>query len=120
MSFKRKIFQWLERRQHHRLERLISKKRTYAILIMLSDRRESVRLDAVHALGFCRDDLAYQALTELLKDSLASIRKAAALSLAHMNHPGSAASIERQMRVEKDLPVIDIMRTALLQIQKTA
>ncbi len=119
MNLKSKISNWLERQHQLRLERMIERKSTYAILMMLADRRECVRLDAVRALGFCDDDIAFQTLTELLRDPLASVRKAAALALSNMNRPGSAASIERQLHVEKDLPVIDVMRTALFRLKQT-
>ena len=112
------LLERLEKRRQCRMERLISEKRTYALLLMLNDRRESVRLDAVRALGCCGDDLACQTLTELLRDSQASVRKAAALALADTNRPDSILSIQRQMDVEKDSPVIDAMHTALFHLRR--
>ncbi len=120
MGFKEKIAHYLERRHQHRLEKMIKRKHTCAILTLLNDRRESVRLDAVRALGFCSDDLAYHALLQLLRDPLASIRKAAALALSDMNHPDSAASIQRQISVEQDQPSIIVMHTALFRMKKNA
>ncbi len=118
MNFKQKIINYLEYRRQHRFEKMIERKHTYAILLMLNDRREAVRLEAVHALGFCRDDTAYQALNHLLRDPLSSVRKAAALALSNMNHPDSAESIQRQLSVEQDQPVIAVMNTALFRMKK--
>lgn len=112
------LLDWLEHRRQTHLEYLIEKKCTHALLMMLIDHRESIRLDAIHALGMCDNEIAFHALTKLLEDPLASIRKAAALSLSTMNHPGSIASIKRQLCVEKDLPVIDILHTALFRMKK--
>ena len=109
----------IERRRQARLESLIKRRRIHPILTMLADRRESVRLDAIHALGLCDDETACLTLTELLKNPLASVRKASALALSNHNRPNGIFAIERQMSVEKDQTVLDAMHTALLRMKKS-
>lgn len=96
-----------------RIERFAEKKNTVALLSMLHDSRETVRLAAIRALGWCVDDDAFNALAPLLHASESSVRRTAALALGDMGRPDGCACIERQMRVEKDEQVLSAMRVAL-------
>ena len=98
-----------------RIDRLAAKRKTAALIALLNDRRESVRLAAIRALGICGDDPSYEAVLPLLSHSEAAVRKNAVLALSDMNRAESRTHIERRRCVERDSQVLTIIETVLLR-----
>lgn len=101
-----------------KIDRLAEAKNSSALILLIGDRRTSVRLAAIRALGCCPDDDAYNALAPLLRASEADVRKSAALALADMDRPSCRTLIKHQMQVERDPQVLSIMITALNRLKK--
>ena len=100
-----------------RIDRLAEQKNTAALLSMMYDPRESVRLAIIHALGHCPDDEAFSALSSLLRAPESAVRRAAVLALTDMNRPGCRECIVRQMALEMDRRVLGVMQASLARMK---
>ena len=100
-----------------KIEKLTAKKNASALIPLTNSKMEDVRLAAIHGLGSCESDDAFNTLVPLVHDSSSSVRKAAILALADMNRPTGRVHIEHQMRAEKDSQVISAIQIALARLK---
>jgi hypothetical protein len=77
-----------------------------ALFRFAADKRDTVRARAVEALGYVKNDKAYQYVLEALqKEKNATVRAGAALGLSHARRPEAIPALKAAVANEKSQPV---------------
>lgn len=103
--------------KHSKVAHAIEKGKVSALVDLVHDKDESVRIEAIDGLGKLKSNDGVNPLTSLLHDPLGEVRKHAALALAEIGDAHSKAHVAFAADKEKDAGVKAAMVEALSKLK---
>ncbi len=103
--------------KHSKVTHAIEKGKASALVDLVHDKDESVRLEAIDGLGKLKSNDGVNPLTHLLHDPSAEVRKHSALALGEIGDPHSKAHISFAAEHESDAGVKEAMHAALTKLK---
>lgn len=102
-----------------KIEKAVAKGRFGTLKKMAEGRDDSVRADAVRAMGRVPGEESFNYLTSAIRSPAAPIRAAAAEGLGALKDTKARAFLEHQMQLEEDDAARTAIREALASIRDT-
>ena len=100
---------------NNKIEKAIAKQKFEPLKKMADGRDESLKIEAIEAMGQVAGEESFNYLTVALRDSSVKIRTAAAKGLGALRNSKAAAFLSHQIQQEIDEDVRKLMQTALGQ-----
>lgn len=103
--------------KHSKVAHALEKGKASALVDLTHDKDESVRIEAIDALGKLKSNDGVNPLTNLLHDPSGEVRKHAALALGEIGDAHSKAHVAFAAENEKDAGIKAAMHEALAKLK---
>ncbi|MGI6671616.1 MAG: HEAT repeat domain-containing protein [Christensenellales bacterium] len=102
-----------------KIEKYVAKNKPQKIIPLLNNKDESVVLQAIEALGRCRDEDAFNVLVPLVHNGNEKVRHAAVLALGNTGRGKARVHLEHQRQIETSDAVKEAITQALTNVPKS-